>query len=290
METYMGLWLACLLDLCAVIFCVHCLLSRLQNPDSVRLADLSHGAVSRDFKVYSASLSSLSRLRAALCCSMPVICCPGRGFKPKAAQPQYRLDTHKRVVPWDESCRILCQLLYPGAVTTLTTFPWWELIPGCYLTRWSQRNTTQTKTSIALKLGAAGPGLERYLCIWRRPILVLRQQWCLYHTPCLNQHFAACSAQDSERSSQNLIFSIEGSSSISVYSLNTVGSYSMADIEGKSIAKQSDNANVSMRTSIVLFRNWITAAYMQHRSNLGANKLYYDLLVTDLHNIVYILD
>ncbi|KAJ5974954.1 hypothetical protein N7481_008661 [Penicillium waksmanii] len=65
---------------------------------------------------------------------------------------------------------------------------------------------------------------------------------------------ASCSAQDSGRSCQNSIFSIEGSSSISVYNLNTVGSDSMVDIKGTSVAKQSDNANV-FNENIALFRN-----------------------------------
>ncbi|CAI7633588.1 unnamed protein product [Penicillium manginii] len=65
---------------------------------------------------------------------------------------------------------------------------------------------------------------------------------------------ASCSAQDSGRSCQNSIFSIEGSSSISVYNLNTVGSDSMVDMDGTSVAKQSDNANV-FNENIALFRN-----------------------------------
>ncbi|KAJ5494458.1 hypothetical protein N7463_010545 [Penicillium fimorum] len=65
---------------------------------------------------------------------------------------------------------------------------------------------------------------------------------------------ATCSGQDSGRSCQSSIFSVEGSSSISVYNLNTVGSDSMIDVDGKSIAKQEDNLNV-FNENIALFRN-----------------------------------
>ncbi|KAF9883834.1 hypothetical protein FE257_002771 [Aspergillus nanangensis] len=65
---------------------------------------------------------------------------------------------------------------------------------------------------------------------------------------------ASCSAQDSGRSCQASIFSLEGSSSISIYNLNTVGSDSMIDINGNSVAKQADNGNV-FNENIALFRN-----------------------------------
>ncbi|KAJ6012232.1 hypothetical protein N7522_002587 [Penicillium canescens] len=64
---------------------------------------------------------------------------------------------------------------------------------------------------------------------------------------------ASCSAQDSGRSCQNSIFSLEGSSSVSIYNLNTVGSASMVDIDGTSVANQADNLNV-FNENIALFR------------------------------------
>ncbi|KAJ5773672.1 hypothetical protein N7457_008568 [Penicillium paradoxum] len=65
---------------------------------------------------------------------------------------------------------------------------------------------------------------------------------------------ASCSAQDSGRSCQDSIFSLEGSSSISIYNLNTLGSASMIDIDGVSVADQADNLNV-FSENIALFRN-----------------------------------
>lgn len=43
---------------------------------------------------------------------------------------------------------------------------------------------------------------------------------------------------------QNSIFSIEGDSSITVYNLNVLGSQSLVDKDGQSLARYSDNIGV----------------------------------------------
>ncbi|KAL2784836.1 pectate lyase superfamily protein-domain-containing protein [Aspergillus keveii] len=55
---------------------------------------------------------------------------------------------------------------------------------------------------------------------------------------------AACSAYGSEHNCQNSIFSIEGDSSITVYNLNVLGSQSMVDRDGQSLASYADNIGV----------------------------------------------
>ncbi|KAL3433451.1 pectate lyase superfamily protein-domain-containing protein [Aspergillus tetrazonus] len=53
-----------------------------------------------------------------------------------------------------------------------------------------------------------------------------------------------CSAYGGNQDCQNSIFSIEGDSSITVYNLNTLGSLSMVDRDGESLASFSDNIGV----------------------------------------------
>ncbi|KAL3442228.1 pectate lyase superfamily protein-domain-containing protein [Aspergillus insuetus] len=55
---------------------------------------------------------------------------------------------------------------------------------------------------------------------------------------------AACSTYGSEHNCQNSIFSIEGDSSITVYNLNVLGSQSMVDKDGQSLASYADNIGV----------------------------------------------
>ena len=58
-------------------------------------------------------------------------------------------------------------------------------------------------------------------------------------TNCIVQ--LACSAYGGPQDCQNSIFSIEGDSSITVYNLNVLGSKSMVDKDGQSLANYSDN-------------------------------------------------
>lgn len=59
----------------------------------------------------------------------------------------------------------------------------------------------------------------------------------------------------SDETCQTMIFDIEGSSSnIDVYNLNTVGSTSMVNRNGRSLASYADNVNVFPDT-IALFRS-----------------------------------
>ena len=69
-----------------------------------------------------------------------------------------------------------------------------------------------------------------------------------------NTRKTACSNQGNGETCQDSIFSVEDSSGISVYNLNTVGSVSMVDVNGNSLARFSDNVNVFPDT-IALFRN-----------------------------------
>jgi glucan 1,3-beta-glucosidase len=54
----------------------------------------------------------------------------------------------------------------------------------------------------------------------------------------------ACSTYGGPQNCQNSIFSIEGQSAISVYNLNVLGSKSLVDQDGKSLASYSDNIGV----------------------------------------------
>ena len=114
-------------------------------------------------------------------------------------------------------------------------------------------------------MGLEDPKLAQHLDLWRGPVLVLRQLLYQYATslpPLLSSHrlhpltgLTACSNQGNGETCQNSIFSVEGSSSgISVYNLNTVGSISMIDVNGNSLARFSDNVNVFPDT-VALFRN-----------------------------------
>ncbi|KAJ5379950.1 uncharacterized protein N7496_002378 [Penicillium cataractarum] len=59
-----------------------------------------------------------------------------------------------------------------------------------------------------------------------------------------NNYDATCSAYGGPQNCQNSIFSIEGASEISVYNLNVLGSKSLVDQDGKSLASYSDNIGV----------------------------------------------
>lgn len=64
----------------------------------------------------------------------------------------------------------------------------------------------------------------------------------------------ACSAVNNNETCQTMIFDIEGpSSNINVYNLNTVGSTSLVNRDGKSLANYADNVNVFPDT-IALFK------------------------------------
>jgi glucan 1,3-beta-glucosidase len=63
-----------------------------------------------------------------------------------------------------------------------------------------------------------------------------------------------CSNQGNESKCQRQIFNVEGTSQVSVYNLNTVGSDSMIALAGFSIASWADNQNGFVST-IALFRN-----------------------------------
>lgn len=64
----------------------------------------------------------------------------------------------------------------------------------------------------------------------------------------------ACSTVDAGENCQSRIVSIEGSSSnINVYALNTIGSLSMLDHDGTSVAKWQDNVNV-FPSNVILYR------------------------------------
>ena len=63
----------------------------------------------------------------------------------------------------------------------------------------------------------------------------------------------SCSAIGSGAACQDKIFSIEGGSSVSVYNLNTVGTQSMVNIDGRSVASYSDNV-AGFTDTIALFR------------------------------------
>ena len=55
---------------------------------------------------------------------------------------------------------------------------------------------------------------------------------------------AACSKYGGQQNCQNYIFSIEGNSAITVYNLNVLGSQSLVDKDGHSLASYSDNIGV----------------------------------------------
>ena len=63
-----------------------------------------------------------------------------------------------------------------------------------------------------------------------------------------------CSAQGNGEACQDKIFSVEGGSSVSVYNLNTVGSQSMANVDGRSVASYADNV-AGFTDTIALFRS-----------------------------------
>ncbi|KAK9600183.1 hypothetical protein V6Z92_000273 [Aspergillus fumigatus] len=69
-----------------------------------------------------------------------------------------------------------------------------------------------------------------------------------------NNYDAGCSTYGGEQNCQNSIFSIEGDSAITVYNLNTLGTRSMVDRDGQSLASFSDNISV-FTNNIVLFRS-----------------------------------
>ena len=62
-----------------------------------------------------------------------------------------------------------------------------------------------------------------------------------------------CSAAGNGESCQKSIFSVEGGSQVSVYNLNTVGSQSMVDVNGQSVASYADNV-AGFTDTIAIFR------------------------------------
>ncbi|KAI1769324.1 glycoside hydrolase family 55 protein [Hypoxylon sp. FL1150] len=74
------------------------------------------------------------------------------------------------------------------------------------------------------------------------------------HYSFFDNYSTSCSTVDAGEDCQSRIVSIEGSSSnINVYSLNTIGSLSMLDNDGTSVAKWQDNVNV-YPSNIILYR------------------------------------
>ncbi|KAI1078144.1 pectate lyase superfamily protein-domain-containing protein [Whalleya microplaca] len=74
------------------------------------------------------------------------------------------------------------------------------------------------------------------------------------HYSFFNNYNTTCSTVEAGENCQSRIVSIEGSTSnINIYSLNTIGSLSMLDQDGKSLASWEDNVNV-FPASIMLFR------------------------------------
>lgn len=63
----------------------------------------------------------------------------------------------------------------------------------------------------------------------------------------------SCSDQGNGETCQTRIFSVEGNSDVNLYNLNTVGATNMITIDGRDIAKYSDNLNGFVDT-IALFR------------------------------------
>ena len=68
-----------------------------------------------------------------------------------------------------------------------------------------------------------------------------------------NHYSTACSNQGGSENCQTNIVDIESSSDINIYNLNTVGTTNMATVNGKAVAKYSDNINVFPDT-VALFR------------------------------------
>ncbi|KAI1371077.1 glycoside hydrolase family 55 protein [Hypoxylon crocopeplum] len=74
------------------------------------------------------------------------------------------------------------------------------------------------------------------------------------HYSFFNNYSTDCSTVDAGENCQSRIVSIEGSSSnVNVYALNTIGSLSMLDHDGASVAKWQDNVNV-FPANVMLFR------------------------------------
>lgn len=74
------------------------------------------------------------------------------------------------------------------------------------------------------------------------------------HYSFFNNYSTTCSTVDAGENCQSRIVSIEGSTSnVNVYALNTIGSLSMIDKDGTSLAKWQDNVNV-FPANIMLFR------------------------------------
>lgn len=64
----------------------------------------------------------------------------------------------------------------------------------------------------------------------------------------------ACSTVDAGENCQSRIVSLEGSvKNVNIYALNTIGSLSMIDRDGQSLAKWQDNVNV-FPANVMLFR------------------------------------
>ncbi|KAI1654746.1 glycoside hydrolase family 55 protein [Daldinia decipiens] len=74
------------------------------------------------------------------------------------------------------------------------------------------------------------------------------------HYSFFNNYSTDCSTVDAGENCQSRIVSLEGSiSNVNIYALNTIGSLSMIDRDGKSLAKWQDNVNV-FPANIMLFR------------------------------------
>ncbi|KAI0019158.1 pectate lyase superfamily protein-domain-containing protein [Xylariomycetidae sp. FL0641] len=74
------------------------------------------------------------------------------------------------------------------------------------------------------------------------------------HYSFFNNYSTDCSTVEAGENCQSRIVSIEGSTSnINIYALSTIGSLSMVDKDGKSLASWSDNVNV-FNANIILFR------------------------------------
>ncbi|KAI1310595.1 glycoside hydrolase family 55 protein [Xylaria venustula] len=74
------------------------------------------------------------------------------------------------------------------------------------------------------------------------------------HYSFFNNYDTSCSTVDAGENCQSRIVSLENVSNINIYGLNTIGSTSMLDVDGKSVATWSDNVNV-FPANIILYRS-----------------------------------
>ncbi|KAI0968246.1 glycoside hydrolase family 55 protein [Xylaria arbuscula] len=74
------------------------------------------------------------------------------------------------------------------------------------------------------------------------------------HYSFFNNYDTSCSTVDAGENCQSRIVSLENVSNINIYGLNTIGSTSMLEVDGTSVATWSDNVNV-FPANIILYRS-----------------------------------